>query len=45
MKNLLSHNWQAKIVCFLIALAIWAYLKNHDQPGFLDQLWTGTLVH
>jgi YbbR domain-containing protein len=44
MKNLLSHNWQAKVVCFLIALAIWIYLKNHDQPGFIDQIWTGTLT-
>jgi hypothetical protein len=44
MKNPLFHNWQAKVVCFLIALSIWIYLKNHDQPGFIDQLWTGTLT-
>jgi YbbR domain-containing protein len=43
-RNLLSHNWQAKLVCFLIALVIWAYVKNLIQPGFLDQLLTGTIT-
>jgi YbbR domain-containing protein len=44
MKNLLFHNWQAKVACFLIALSIWLYLKNHDDPAFIDQLRTGTLT-
>ncbi len=42
--NPLSNNWQAKLVSFLIALAIWAYVKNLIQPGFLDQLLTGTFT-
>ena len=45
MKNLLLHNWQAKLVCLLIALTIWIYLKNHDQPGFIDQLVTAVRPH
>lgn len=44
MKNLLLNNWQAKLVCFVIALVIWAYVKNLGQPGFLDQLFTGTFT-
>ena len=44
MKNLILNNWQAKIVCFLIALTIWVLVKNHDSPGFIDQLWTGTFA-
>ena len=44
MKNRVLNNWQAKIVCFLIALMIWVFVKNHDTPGFIDQLWTGTLT-
>ena len=44
MKNLLLNNWQAKLVSFLIALVIWAYVKNAVQPGFLDQLLTGTIT-
>jgi YbbR domain-containing protein len=42
MKNRLLNNWQAKIVCFLIALAIWVIVKNHDVPGFIDQILHGT---
>jgi hypothetical protein len=39
-----SNNWQAKLVSFLIALVIWGYVRNSLQPGFLDQLWTGTFT-
>jgi hypothetical protein len=42
--NPLSNNWQAKLVSLLIALVIWAYVKNLIQPGFLDQLMTGTFT-
>lgn len=42
MKNPLSNNWQAKLISFLIALLIWAYVKNQIEPGFIDQLITGT---
>jgi YbbR domain-containing protein len=42
MKNRLLHNWQAKLVSFLIALVIWAYVKNQLDPSLLDQLLTGT---
>jgi hypothetical protein len=44
MQNHWSHNWQAKLVSLLIALVIWAYVKNLVQPGFLDQLMTGTFT-
>ena len=44
MKNLLWNNWQAKLVCFLIALVIWAYVKNLVDPSFFDRLLTGTFT-
>jgi YbbR domain-containing protein len=45
MKNLLLNNWQAKLVSFLIAVVIWAYVKNNQvQVGFLDQLFSGTIT-
>ncbi len=43
MKNLLFTNWQAKVVSFLIAVAIWAYLRNMVDPSFFDRLFHGTL--
>jgi YbbR domain-containing protein len=43
MKNHLLNNWQAKLISFLVALLVWLYLKNQIEPGFVDQLWTGTL--
>jgi YbbR domain-containing protein len=44
MKNLLWNNWQAKLVSFLIALIIWGYVKNLDDPSFIDRLVTGTFT-
>jgi YbbR domain-containing protein len=44
MKKLLSNNWQAKLVCFLIALVIWGYVKNVVDPSFFDRLLTGTFT-
>jgi len=46
MKNPLLNNWQAKLISFVIAVVIWAYVKNMDtvSPGFLDQLFTGTFT-
>jgi hypothetical protein len=44
MKNLLSNNWQAKLVCLLIAVGIWAFLRNQVDPTFFDRLFTGTLT-
>jgi hypothetical protein len=44
MKNPWLNNWQAKLISFVIALVIWAYVKNLVQPGFLDQLLTGTFT-
>jgi hypothetical protein len=44
MKNPWLSNWQAKLISFAIALVIWAYIKNWVQPGFIDQLWTGTFT-
>jgi YbbR domain-containing protein len=44
MKNLLWNNWQAKLVSFLIALVIWAYVKNLVDPSFIDRLLTGTFT-
>jgi hypothetical protein len=29
---------------FLIALVIWAYVKNLGDPSFFDRLLTGTLT-
>jgi YbbR domain-containing protein len=42
MKNHLSNNWQAKLISLIIALLIWVYVKNQAEPGFIDQLITGT---
>ena len=44
MKNLLWNNWQAKLVSLLIALVIWGYVKNIDDPSFIDRLLTGTFT-
>ncbi len=44
MKKLLWNNWQAKLVCFLIAVVIWAYLRNQVDESFFDRLMTGTLT-
>jgi hypothetical protein len=38
------NNWQAKLVCFVIALLIWVYAKNVVDPSFLDRLLTGTFT-
>ena len=44
MQNPLLNNWQAKVVCFVIALVIWASVKNLDDPSFFDRLLHGTLT-
>jgi hypothetical protein len=44
MKNLLLNNWQAKLICFVIATVIWAYLRTLVDPSFLDRLVTGTFT-
>jgi hypothetical protein len=38
------NNWQAKLVCFLIAVGIWASLSYQEDPTFFDRLFTGTLT-
>jgi len=43
MKNPWLNNWQAKLISFVIALLIWLYVKNQAEPGFVDQVLTGTL--
>ena len=43
MKNPLLNNWQAKLISFIIALLLWLYVKNQTEPGFVDQVLTGTL--
>lgn len=43
MKTKLLHNWQAKLVCFVIAVILWAALKNKLEPGVFDQVISGTL--
>ncbi len=44
MKNPLLNNWQAKVISFVIALVIWLYVKNNDDPTFLDRLISGTFT-
>jgi hypothetical protein len=44
MKSPLLNNWQAKVVSFVIALAIWVYAKNMVDPTFLDRLLSGTFT-
>jgi hypothetical protein len=38
------NNWQAKLFSFVIAVAIWAYLRNLVDPSFFDRLVTGTFT-
>ena len=42
MKSPLWNNWQAKLISLAIALLIWVYVKNQIEPGFIDQIITGT---
>ena len=42
MKNPLWNNWQAKLISLIIALLVWVYVKNLVEPGFIDQIITGT---
>ena len=44
MQNPLWNNWQAKLVSLVIALVIWGYVKNLDDPSFIDRLLSGTLT-
>ena len=44
MKSPWSNNWQAKVVSFVIALVIWGYVKNLEDPSFIDRLVTGTFT-
>jgi hypothetical protein len=44
MKSPLWNNWQAKLISFIIALVVWGYVKNVDDPSFLDRLLTGTFT-
>jgi hypothetical protein len=44
MKNLLLNNWQAKLISLVIAVAIWAYLRNQVDTTFFDRLFSGTLT-
>lgn len=44
MKNLLSNNWLAKLISFVIAVLIWMYLRNLVDPSFFDRLVTGTFT-
>jgi len=44
MKNPWLNNWQAKLISFIIALVIWGYVKNLDDPSFIDRLVSGTFT-
>ncbi|HEY5793115.1 MAG TPA: hypothetical protein VIS74_07440 [Chthoniobacterales bacterium] len=34
MKNLILHNWQAKLICLLLAIALWIAIKqNIPRPA------------
>jgi hypothetical protein len=45
MRNLILVNWRQKLISFLLAVGIWCWLKNRIEPGALDQILTGTVVH
>ena len=44
MKNLLLNNWPAKLISFVIAVVIWAFIRNQIDPSFFDRLFTGTFT-
>jgi len=39
LKNLFLFNWRPKLGSLLLAILLWAALKNQIEPGFLDQLF------
>ena len=43
MRANLLNNWQAKVVCFVMAVIIWTALKNKLEPGVFDQVISGTV--
>jgi hypothetical protein len=43
LRELIFRHWEAKLVSFLLATAIWAVLKATINPGYMDQLLTGTI--
>jgi len=37
MKTLLTNNWMAKLLCLLLAIAIWFLIKKHlEENGGQD---------
>lgn len=42
IKRLLN-NWQAKLVCLVIAVILWLAFKNKLEPGAFDQIISGTV--
>ncbi len=43
LQELVLSHWEAKLISFLLASAIWAVLKATINPGYMDQLLTGTI--
>lgn len=33
LKKLFLHNWQAKLICLIVAMAIWYVLRFHVIPS------------
>jgi hypothetical protein len=38
MKTFLFFNWQQKLFALLLAVVVWAALKESVDPGTLDQI-------
>jgi hypothetical protein len=38
LKNFFVINWQQKLYSLLLAMVIWAMIKEQIEPGFLDQV-------
>ena len=38
VKNFFLFNWQQKLYSLLLAMIIWAMIKEQIEPGFLDQM-------
>ncbi len=42
--DIIINHWQAKLVSFAVATALWIVLKHQINPAFMDQLLTGTIA-
>lgn len=35
---MLLHNWKQKLISLILAIAVWAILRESIEPGSIDQI-------